>query len=222
MEAFTARLDELLGQGQALVSRMPLHGAAADRAAPAAREPEYRAWLASSANIITALTPSTSPLRAQCEHTLADSDLRYRVPTRLAQQMLGLLAATKADFEAGVLRQVEYVLAGATFDDFLDHASAFHKGGRKIEAAVLASAVLEDTLKRIAKRNAIATAGLSIEQVLDALRSSLVITETKAKRIRSYAAVRNHADHAEWEQFDLSDVGGQIAGIRQLIDEYLR
>jgi hypothetical protein len=48
-----------------------------------------------------------------------------------------------------------------------------------------------------------------------------VLTQVKAKRVRSFAGVRNHALHAEWDKFDISDVGAMIKGIRELIEEFL-
>jgi len=221
MEAYETRIGQLLQQGESLLARMPLEGGSFQRAAPAAVEPQYRAWLASSANVIGALALPDSTYLRECARIMDDSDLRYRVPTRVAQQMFGLLQALKSDLDAGVLRQIEYVVAAATFDDFLDHASGYHKGNRKIEASVLASAVLEDTLKRVARKHGVNASGQSIEQIIDALVKALVFTEVRAKRVRAYAGVRNHADHAEWEKFDIKDVGDQIAGIRELIDEYL-
>jgi len=43
----------------------------------------------------------------------------------------------------------------------------------------------------------------------------------KAKRTKAYASVRNHALHAERDKFDIRDVGEQIKGTRELIEEYL-
>lgn len=56
---------------------------------------------------------------------------------------------------------------------------------------------------------------------LDTLISSLtkidVITVTKAKRARVAADVRTKATHAQWNEFDISDVSATIEITQELI-----
>jgi uncharacterized protein YutE (UPF0331/DUF86 family) len=135
--------------------------------------------------------------------------------------MLGLLKGTKEEWDHGLLGRMEYIVAGATFDDFLDYADEYHKGNKKMESSVLASAVLEDTVKKIAQKNGLITEGKTLDPLIDELVKANVFTPVKAKRVRSFAGVRNHALHAEWDKFDNSDVGAMIKGIRELIEESL-
>ena len=97
----------------------------------------------------------------------------------------------------------------------------YHKGNRKTEASVLASAILEDSVKKIASRHGIKTGGVSLDPLIDELVKAGVFTLVKAKRVRGCAAVRNHALHAEWDEFDIRDVGELIKGTRELIEEFL-
>jgi len=143
------------------------------------------------------------------------------VPTVVFHKVLGLLTSAKQEWDRGLLRQIEYIVTAEAFDDFLDHASLYHKGNKKVEASVLASAVLEDTIKRIAKKNGIDTSGRSLEQLIDELVRANVFTAVKAKRIKGHAGVRNRALHAEWDEFDIREVGYLIEGTRDLIDEFL-
>ena len=69
-------------------------------------------------------------------------------------------------------------------------------------------------MKKIAARNDVATAGKTLEPLIDALATAGVLTPVKVKRLKSYAAVRNHALHAEWDQIDIREVGELIRGIR--------
>ena len=135
--------------------------------------------------------------------------------------MLGLLTGVKDEWDHGLLGKIEYIVAGATFDDFLDHAAQYHKGSKKIEAAVLGSAVLKDTVKKIAQKNGIQTGGKTLEPLINALVKANVLTSVKGKRVKAYAGVRNHALHAEWDKFDITDVGELIKGTRELIENYL-
>ena len=137
---------------------------------------------------------------------MKEDSLLRSVPVYSVERMLGHLLSAKEDLERGLLREVEFTIAAATFSDFLLHAESFHQDGKKGEAAVLASAVLEDTVKKIAARHALAANGKKLEELIEALVNEDVWTLVRAQRVRSYAAVRNQAFHAQWDKFELRDV----------------
>jgi hypothetical protein len=56
---------------------------------------------------------------------------------------------------------------------------------------------------------------------IDELTKRSVFTQVNAKSFKLYAAVRNHARHAEWEKLDTRDVGTQLSGLRELLAEHL-
>jgi len=188
---------------------------------PTKRIPEFRSWLTSASNLIHFLVPSESPLAQECGSIMASNDLKKGVGSKEVVLMLGLLIGAKDEWDHGFLGKIEYIVAGATFDDFLDHAAEYHRGNKKIEAAVLSCAVLEDTVKKIAEKNGIQTGGKALDPLINALVTAQVFTKVKGKRVRAYAGVRNHALHAEWEKFEISDVGELINGTRELLEKYL-
>jgi len=188
---------------------------------PQKRIPEFRSWLTSASNLIHFVVPSETHLAKECDHLMADEHLKQGVPSNLLVLMLGVLSGTKDEWEHGLLGRIEYIVAGATFDDFLDYAAEYHKGNKKTESSVLASAVLEDTVKKIAQKNGLATKSKTLDPLIDELVKANVFTPVKGKRVKAYAGVRNHALHAEWEKFDISDVGQLIDGTRELIENYL-
>lgn len=150
-----------------------------------------------------------------------DKSMDRGIPSRVVQKMYGLLESAHDEWQRGFLRKIEYIVVAEAFDDFLDHASAYHKGNKKIESSVLASAVLEDTIKRIAGKNGVETKGKTLDPLIDDLVKADVFTPVKAKRAKGLAGVRNHALHAEWDDFDIRDVGELISGVRDLIDNFL-
>jgi len=188
---------------------------------PKNRIPEFRAWLTSALNLIHVVSPPDGPLVKECDSLMAEGHLKQGVPSNILVLMLGLLGGAKDEWDHGLLRKIEYIVAGATFDDFLDHAADYHRGNKKIEASILASAVLEDTVKKIAQKNEVETSGKTLDPLVDDLVKANVVTSVKAKSIKAYAGVRNLALHAEWDKFDISDVGKLIAGIKELIENYL-
>lgn len=233
-EEITKRFEELIQKGNQLLGTLGPKTTGFDRNGnrrinpdgyeywvPARRSPEFKSWLTSASNLIHFLVPSESPLAQDCDRLMADEHLKQGVPSNVLVLMLGLLTGVKDEWDNGFLGKIEYIVAGATFDDFLDHAAEYHRGNKKIEAAVLSSAVLEDTVKKIAQKNGIQTGGKTLEPLINALVKANVLTSVKGKRVKAYAGVRNHALHAEWDEFEISDVGDLIHGTRELLENYL-
>lgn len=218
----TARIDALLETGRKLMSQRRHQGEygpefwVEDRLIP-----EAQAWMTSVANVVTLVAPQGSYFRDELARITTNDHLKGGAPWALLQKMHGLLTSLKDEAVHGLLRKLEYIAVATAFDDFLDHAEAFHKGNKAREAGVLAAIVLEDTIKRIATKNNVPTDGISLEQLIDELVKIGVFTPVKAKRIKGYAGVRNPALHAEWEKFDIRDAGDLIAGTRELIEGFL-
>lgn len=182
---------------------------------------EAQSWFSSAANAIHQVAPPGSFYMAELQRIVEHEELRRGFPISSVEKLLGLLQSVQLEAQAGLLVKLEDQVVASAFDDFLDHAKQYHKAGKINEAAVLASAVLEDTIKRIARKAEIAVGGVSLEPLIDELTKRSIFTQVKAKRLKSYAAVRNHALHAEWEKLDIRDVGAQLSGLRELLDEHL-
>ena len=182
---------------------------------------DIQSWIASVGNYFRLTASPDTYFYQECNRILEDPDLRRGVPFHIVQKLLGLLQSIKTEIERGLLKKAEYLFIATTFDDFLDHASTYHKGGKKIESAVLASAVFEDTIRKISQKNELSEKGKSLETIIDELTEKNIFTPVKAKRIKGYSAIRNKALHAQWDDFDIRDVGELIKGTRELIETYL-
>lgn len=209
------RIEELITRGDATV-RSQQKGDFWMRDIVAAQS-----WMTSAANAIQQVAPTGSFFREEIERLMANDQLKGGIPETVVQKVLGVLQSVHLEAKAGLLVKLEDQVVATAFDDFLDHARDHHKSGKLKEAAVLASAVLEDTIKRIAVKNQVDPKGFSLDPLIDELAKRNVFSPVKAKRIKSFAGVRNHALHAEWDKLDLKDVGAQIAGVRELLDEHL-
>ena len=75
--------------------------------------------------------------------------------------------------------------------------------------------------KKISQKNELTEKGKSLEIIIDELTKKNIFTPVKAKRIKGYAAIRNKALHAQWDDFDIRDVGELTKGTRELIETYL-
>lgn len=162
-------------------------------------------------------TPDTYFLQ-EANRVVEAKELSGGVPYHTVQKLLGLLQSVFEEMKHGLMKKAEYVFVASTFDEFLDHASEFHKAGKKIESSVLASAVFEDAVRRLAMKMTVEQAGRALDAVIDDLTKCGAVTQVKAKRWKSYAGVRNSALHAQWEDFDIRDVGEMIKGTREIIE----
>jgi hypothetical protein len=162
-------------------------------------------------------TPDTY-FHQECTRVLEDEHLKTGVPHHSIQKLLGLLQSAAEEMKAGLMRKAEYVFVATTFDDFLDHATEYHKAGKKVESSVLASSVFEDTVRKLAQKHGVPEPGRSLDTLIDELIKIGVLTPVKGKRVKGFAGVRNKALHAQWDEFDIQDVGELINGIRELVE----
>jgi len=68
--------------------------------------------------------------------------------------IVGLLSGAVDDVEKGYLLKQEFLIAGELFDSLLEQAKRLSETGYKAPAAVLGRVVLEDSIRRIARREA--------------------------------------------------------------------
>ena len=151
---------------------------------------------------------------------LEKRELKGDIASDSIKKIFGLLNSAFIEWKEGFLERIEFVVAAETFDNFLDHSEDYHKANKKNEASVLASAVLEDTLKKIALKYSISQ-DQSLEPLIDEFTKNDIFTPVKAKKYKSYVGIRNSALHARWDEFDIKDVGFLIKGIKELIEDYL-
>jgi hypothetical protein len=204
------RLEDLVRRGAHLVSTYN-----ATRNKPYA---ECRAWIAAASNLIRVLCPVETVTYHIEAKAVAESEGSYDYQV---ETLMHLLQYLSQDIDAGLLRSIEDRAVGQTYDDFLEHAAAYHAQRRHFEAGVIAGATFEDTVRRICRKHGITDKGENLEDLISALVKQGIFSATKAKRARVGAHVRTKATHAQPDEFDLSDVGSTIDIARELISQHL-
>ena len=212
------RCKELIARGDSLSKRIRIYENRPNYWHHHTDIPELRAWIASTANFFRLIATPDTFFHQECIRAVEDKALTDSVPTHTTLKLLGLLRSVSEEIEAGLMRKAEYVFIATTFDSFLDHAAEYHKSEKKIESSVLASTVFEDTLRKIAQKYEVTEASRSIESIIDDLAKKGVLTSVKAKRVKGFGSVRNKALHAQWDDFDIRDVGELISGTRELLE----
>ncbi len=131
---------------------------------------------------------------------------------------VAMLKAAKDDYTLGMLFDARAVIQAEVFDDFLEQAEHLLQQGYYQPAAVVAGAVLEDGLRKLCSRKAIA---LPDAPKLDRMNADLakagVYNRLWQKNITALADLRNKAAHGQWEQFTEADVKNMLQQVRSFM-----
>ncbi len=128
-----------------------------------------------------------------------------------------ILRSLLQDIDLGLLASIEDQTKASVFDDFLDHAKEYVKQNLSNEAGVISGVVFEDTLRSICRNLKIEEKGKKLDLLINELVENRVLSQVKAKRARVAAHVRTKATHAQWDEFELSDVKTTIEFTEELI-----
>ena len=84
-------------------------------------------------------------------------------------------------------------------------------------AAVLATAALEDSLKRYARANGLDTEEKTMTQVINALKSKGFVSGAQKSLLGAMPKIRNAALHAEWGKISEPEVNSVIGFVEQFL-----
>jgi hypothetical protein len=213
-----AQLNKLISDGQTLTPGEGEAGQVRDQN----HRSECVAWLAAAEHLVTLICKNPTDVYRQHISRLATSHAvaGYMVNTHVGQAT-GILRRLSNDIDNGLITSITIAASAEVLDDLLDQAREYHKRGNKEGTAILATAIFEDTVRRLARANEIPDAGIKADQIISELDKKGVITGVMAKRCRVAAGVRNHAQHAQWSEFSLNDIGDVIRLTHQLLTEHL-
>lgn len=147
---------------------------------------------------------------------------------------VSVLKGLKDDFEKGFLSDLALSIESEISSDYMGQAEQLLVEGQSgksdhVPAAVLSGAVLEKALRTICSNQNPVIAVITpkgepktLNPLIDDLKKAGVFNEAKAKQLRAWAAIRNHAAHGEIDQFKRSDVEQMIAGINSFLADFLK
>ena len=154
-------------------------------------------------------SPGSSQLRAveTLQQQVYDSSWPdWKKESRFRQYLYGCLRTIKTEIEAGLVVRIQSQAQGEIIGDFIELAREALGAGQKNVAAVLACAALEDALKRTAKDCDLDVYDKVMSEVINALKSKGEIRSGEAKTLGNYVNLRDSAFHAQWDEFEDSDV----------------
>ena len=177
-------------------------------------------WITAAANLVQQVVPDSS----NAYRTMAEGFLKNTggyATNQSVGEFSTILENLAKDIELGLLTSIGDRARAETFDNFLDHAKEYLKEGKAKQSGVIAGVVFEDSIRRICLKYQIDEADRNLEDLNNDLKRDNHITQNKAKRAKAAAGVRTKATHAQWEEFDLSDVQAAIDFTEDLIANHL-
>lgn len=178
----------------------------------------------------TSLLEQVIPLNSNHRNAIAAFQ-RINAADQLAwgiNTLRGLADDLKNGFLGNLSAQIESLIAC----DYLGQAENLLNEGQRgiydhVPAAVLAGAVLEKALRTLCEQQVppipILTAKgepKTLAPLIDDLKRASLYNEAKAKQLRAWAAIRNHAAHGEFDKFNRSDVEQLLQGVKNLLGDY--
>jgi hypothetical protein len=203
-EAVAKRLQDLIDEAESL-----RQGDESGSAYDDEQRHQCAGWLTSALNLVQILCPNElNAFRKRAEEIAARKS--GWVINGDVGEFMSLLKNLARDIDAGLLTSIADRARAETFGEFLDHGRAYLKEQKKQEAGTICGVVFEDAVRRICRKYNIEEAGVQLDSLISALTKIEVLTGAKAKRARVASHVRTKATHAQWEEFDISDVSATM------------
>ena len=174
---------------------------------------DWMEWATSCQSLIKATFGVDSPHYINFTETIPNcSGSHYEVNT-----LKGIFRSAKEDFEGGYVFNVELRVSGEVFGDFVALAKQSLAEGHKDVATVLASAALEDALKRYASVHGLDVGDKSMQEVVNALKSKGLVSGAQKSLLDTMPKVRDYAMHANWDKVSDTDASSIIGFVEQFL-----
>ena len=176
----------------------------------------FYAWAVSAQNAIKAAFGRQSPHYGSFERELLAVSNKGVYQQRL-EALRGIFLASKADIDGGHVYELQRTTAGEVVGDFVALAKLALSEGHHTVAAVLASAALEDALKRFAAENDLDVTDKTMEEVVNALKTKGLVSGPQKALLAVMPRLRNKAMHADWDAITPQDAGSIIGYVEQFL-----
>ena len=174
----------------------------------------WKKWATSAESLLLAACTENSPHYTNFVKSLETSSSSYR--SRI-ESLGGIFLSAKEAFEAGYLFDVERDVSAEIFGDFVVLAKRALAENNKDVAAVLASAALEDALKRHATSGGLDVQDSPMSEVIAALKSKGLVLGAQKSMLSAMLQIRNLAMHANWGKITKADVSGLVGFAEQFL-----
>jgi hypothetical protein len=127
------------------------------------------------------------------------------------------LETLKSDIEMGHITTLDRRLTGEITGEFNALAKQALTQNYLPVAAVLASAALEDALKRLARLNGLDVDAADMPKVISALKAKTLLSGAEIPTVQGYTRLRNNAMHAQFGELKEAEVSSLIAFLESFL-----
>ncbi len=185
---------------------------------------ELLAWANSILNTFKLILPTNSYQIQNLEKVISEYlAIDYYKPFQrldFREKCSGILLATYRDYKEGFLIDLRTEIRAEADADFLSQANRLLKEKLKNPAAMLTGAVLEDALRQLCIKFEVKE-GSNIESMNVPLRKAGAYGLPAQQQVTAWAAIRNKADHARFEEYDIKEVRLMHQGVNDFIVKHL-
>ena len=189
------------------------YGAASFGTAYATDRASWRRWTTSAASLIRGVC---GPESTYCKVFDAGCDGCHGLKASL-QELFGVFQAAREAYDKEFLFDLEVQTAADVFGSFAAAAKQAMKENNKDVAAVIASAALEDALKRYAVRSGLDVSDTTMATVINALKSKGLVSGAQKSLLGGMLMTRNNAMHADWDKITEPEVSSLIGFVEQFL-----
>lgn len=143
--------------------------------------------------------------------------------------VMGVVEALLADLKSGYIESLSELAHADVFADFLEMAQHLLDEKYKDASAVIAGSSLEAHIRALCVKNSIDTeitkaSGDVFPKKADAMNSELaaagIYDKLEQKSVTAWLDLRNRAAHGKYTEYDASQVGLLVAGVRDFISRH--
>ncbi|MFL9863218.1 DUF4145 domain-containing protein [Paraburkholderia fungorum] len=174
---------------------------------------QWRQWATSAQNLICAVFGMESP---HYQNFMTSYGLCNGYEGSV-KGMNAVFLSAKDDFEGGYVFDVDLRVSGEVFGDFVLLARHALSEGHKDVAAVLASAALEDALKRYALTQGLDVGDKTMQDVVNLLKGAGLVGGAQKTLLDAMPKLRNAALHAQWDKLTEPDVSSIIGFVESFL-----
>ena len=220
-----AEVEKLLDLGRELIK----YGKSTSGETDPEKVREFTFWTIQTGELLSKLYPKDNQYHKTFNTFRGSLKMQWLNSSsyKLLYEILGVLEAVKYDLENGLLDDIQKLLQADIFADFLEMGEHLLNEGYKDPAAVIFGSVLEDTLRKLAIDNNIATTNekgklLTMEPMNIELARKEVYNQLIKKQITSWADLRNNAAHGHYDQYDAKQVNLMQQFVQTFTADYIR
>ena len=134
----------------------------------------------------------------------------------------GTLESAKDAIQKGYLTSFEFLISADIFDSTLEQAKELLKNGYKDPAAMLCRVVIEDSLKKTARKDGIETEKKKASVLNDELKNKEFYNQIQWREVQKWLDIGNAAAHGQFDEIKKEDVQKMINEIEHFILNYMR